>query len=194
MTRSRPRMSADERMEQLVTAAVSAFAQSGYAGTTTDQVARLAGVTQPYVIRLFGTKEKLFLAALERVCTSIEQVFRDAAARQPDLGTLGESYESLLADRDLLLVFLHGFAASSEPAIGDLIRGRFDRICGVVRDLTGASALDIRMFMASGMLLTVLATMRVLGPDALPPGPALAELMNTFEMGEKTLPTDESPS
>src|SRR5215471_12869825 len=115
MARSGARMSADERMDQLVTAAVSAFAKSGYAGTTTDQVARLAGVTQPYVIRLFGTKEKLFLAALERVCTAIEQAFRDAAARQPDLHALGEGYTALLADRDLLLVFLHGLAASSEP-------------------------------------------------------------------------------
>jgi len=182
MTRSRTRMSADERMDQLVTAAVAAFAQSGYAGTTTDQVARLAGVTQPYVIRLFGTKEKLFLAALDRVCTSIEQVFRDAAARRPDLASLGESYESLLADRDLLLVFLHGFAASSEPAIGDIIRARFDRICVLVRELTGATPLDMRMFMASGMLLTILAAMRVIGPDAAPPGPGLAELMSTFEM------------
>jgi AcrR family transcriptional regulator len=188
MTRSKTRMSADERMDQLVTAAVKAFAKSGYAGTTTDQVARLAGVTQPYVIRLFGTKEKLFLAALGRVCDAIEQVFRDAAARRPDLASLGESYESLLADRDLLLVFLHGLAAGADPAVGAVVRDRFDRICQLVRELTGASPVEVREFMASGMLLTVLTAMRVIGPEPETPGCALAELMSTFDMG----PKDES--
>lgn len=180
MTRSQVRMSAEERMAQLVTAAVTAFARSGYAGTTTDQVARLAGVTQPYVIRLFGSKEKLFLAALERVCTRIEQTFQDAGAREPDLVTLGGGYDELLADRDLLLVFLHGLAASSEPAIGTLMRERFDRICRLVRDVTGVSAEETRQFLAHGMLLTVLAAMRVVGPDPVPFGPALAELVATL--------------
>ena len=184
MTRSRTRMSADERMDQLVTAAVKAFAKSGYAGTTTDQVARLADVTQPYVIRLFGSKEKLFLAALTRVCDAIEQVFRDAAARQPDLAALGASYEELLADRDLLLVFLHGLAAGADPAVGALVRERFDRICALVRELTGATPVETREFMASGMLLTVLTAMRVIGPEPETPGCALAELMSTFELGE----------
>src|ERR1041384_2954772 len=175
MTRSSPRMSADERIDQIVTAAVAAFAKSGYAGTTTDQVARLAGVTQPYVIRLFGSKEKLFLDALDRVCASMEQIFRDAAARRPDLETLGEAYGQLLADRDLLLVFLHGLAASGEPLIGVLMRDRFSRIYRLIRDLTGATAVEVREFMSIGMLLNVLAAMDVVGPDPVDPGPDLGE-------------------
>ena len=42
---TRTRLTAAERSEQLVTAAVTAFAAAGYAGTTTDEVARLAGVS-----------------------------------------------------------------------------------------------------------------------------------------------------
>ena len=61
---SRSRLTAEERQEQLVHAALTVFSSGGYAGATTDQVARLAGVSQPYVIRLFGTKQELFLAAL----------------------------------------------------------------------------------------------------------------------------------
>ena len=53
---TRTRLTAGERQDQLLAAAVTAFSERGYAGTTTDQVARLAGVSQPYVIRLFGTK------------------------------------------------------------------------------------------------------------------------------------------
>ena len=49
-------MNADERREQVLAAATRAFARTGYAGTSTDVVAREAGVSQPYVVRMFGTK------------------------------------------------------------------------------------------------------------------------------------------
>ncbi len=83
------RPSTNERSDQLVRAAVTAFAAAGYAGTTTDDVARLAGVSQPYVIRLFGSKQKLFVAAIEHACGRIEQAFRDAAPRGRGGGTVG---------------------------------------------------------------------------------------------------------
>ena len=60
------RMSSEERREQIIDAAMAVFGAKGYVGTTTDDVARAASVTQPYVVRLFGTKENLFLAALRR--------------------------------------------------------------------------------------------------------------------------------
>ena len=72
-----PRMTADERREQVLTAATRAFARTGYAGTSTDAVAREAGVSQPYVVRMFGTKLDLFLAvfdrASDRICLSIRR-------------------------------------------------------------------------------------------------------------------------
>jgi AcrR family transcriptional regulator len=64
---TRVRLTAKERGAEVLQAAVVAFAASGYEGTKTDEIARLAGVSQPYVIRLFGTKQQLFLAALQTV-------------------------------------------------------------------------------------------------------------------------------
>ena len=58
------RMSSEERREQIIEAAIAVFGAKGYVGTTTDDVARAASVSQPYVVRLFGTKENLFLEAL----------------------------------------------------------------------------------------------------------------------------------
>ncbi|MBN9195873.1 MAG: TetR/AcrR family transcriptional regulator, partial [Microbacterium sp.] len=58
------RLSSDERREQIVRAAIAVFGARGYVGATTDEVAKAAGVSQPYVVRLFGSKESLFLAAL----------------------------------------------------------------------------------------------------------------------------------
>ena len=91
------RLTAKERGDEVLQAAVRAFAASGYEGTKTDEIARLAGVSQPYVIRLFGTKQQLFLAAVQSVCEQIEQSFRDAAAERPELSALGENYHRLLS-------------------------------------------------------------------------------------------------
>src|SRR3954469_11409015 len=75
-----PRLSADERRADIVEAAVKAFAAGGLHGTSTEDVARLAGVSQPYLFRLFGTKKDLFLAAVDRSFSRIEAMFEDAAA------------------------------------------------------------------------------------------------------------------
>src|SRR6266498_4301146 len=104
---TRTRLTAAERGEQVVQAAITAFAANGYAGTKTDEIARLAGVSQPYVIRLFGTKQQLFLAAVQTVCDRIEQTFREAAEREATLASLGNGYEKLMSEREELLVLLH---------------------------------------------------------------------------------------
>jgi AcrR family transcriptional regulator len=182
MTRAtRTRLTAEERHEQLVTAAVTAFSLGGYAGTTTDQVARLAGVSQPYVIRIFRTKQELFIAAVNRAGDRIEQRFRAAAAVDPSLASLGEAYEDLLAERELITLLLHGFTASADPAIGVPVRACFGRLYTVVRELTGVSAEQARDFFAVGMLLTCLGAMRVVGPDPVPPDPWMADLLGTFD-------------
>ena len=173
------RLTAKERGVEVLEAAVRAFGASGYEGTKTDEIARMAGVSQPYVIRLFGTKQQLFLAAVQSVCDRIEQIFREAADESPDLRSLGRNYERLLSEPELLLVLLHGFSASGDPAIGDCVRARFGSIYHLVRDLTGATPREARDFLATGMLLTVMSAIQVLGPNAIPI-PWAEELTSTF--------------
>src|SRR6187455_2022469 len=69
------RMNAGERREQILAAASRAFAQSGYAGTSTDAVAKEAGVSQPYVVRMFGTKAELFRSVFARALDSVLAAF-----------------------------------------------------------------------------------------------------------------------
>jgi AcrR family transcriptional regulator len=179
----RTRLTAEERHEQLIGAAVTAFSQGGYAGTTTDQVARLAGVSQPYVIRLFGTKQQLFIAAIGHTCDRIEEHFRAAAARDaPTLEALATSYNGLIAERELITLLLHGFAAAGDPTIGDVIRAGFGRIYATVRELTGADAQQARDFMAMGMLCTVLGSLRLVGPGAVQTEPWMAEMAGTLNL------------
>lgn len=172
---TRIRMTATERGTQVLAAAVQAFAESGYAATKTDEIARRAGVSQPYVIRLFGTKQQLFVAAIHQVCDRIEQIFRISAEEiepgadpQSALQTLGSGFTLFLADRDLLLVLLHAIsAANSDPVIGEEIRQRYGQLYDLVFELTGAPATDRRQFFATGMLLTIMTSMRVAGPEAI---------------------------
>lgn len=177
---TRTRLTAAERSEQLIDAAVTAFSLGGYAGTTTDQVARLAGVSQPYVIRIFHTKQELFIAAVARACDKIDAIWRAAAEREPTLESLGTAYTELLANRELITLLLHGFTASADPAIGEPVRRGFGQLYDTVRELTGCTALEARDFFGIGMLLTCLGAMRVVGPEAVEPQPWMRDLISTL--------------
>jgi TetR/AcrR family transcriptional regulator len=63
------------RKEDILQAAVAVFAEYGYYRATTALVAQKAGISQPYVFRFFGTKEELFIAALELAFERIHQEF-----------------------------------------------------------------------------------------------------------------------
>lgn len=60
------RLPAAERREQLLDVAETLFAQQGYAGATTAQIAKAAGVTEPIIYRHFKSKRDLFVALIER--------------------------------------------------------------------------------------------------------------------------------
>ena len=64
------RMTGAQRREEILLAARTVFAERGYAAST-DEVARAAGVSQPYVVRLFGTKRELFLEAYKQASAEI---------------------------------------------------------------------------------------------------------------------------
>src|ERR1700733_7845886 len=105
------RMRSGDRRELILEAATAVFGERGYVGTTTDAVARVAGVSQPYVVRMFGTKETLFLEVLHRALDKLLATFRTALADGVAAGEsaqivghrIGQAYGDLLSDRGLLL-------------------------------------------------------------------------------------------
>jgi AcrR family transcriptional regulator len=62
------------RERQLLELAEALFAERGYAGASMDELARRAGVTKPVVYELFGSKDGLFAACVDR---SIERLAAD---------------------------------------------------------------------------------------------------------------------
>src|SRR5213078_5415692 len=57
----------DERRRTLMAGAVECFAQKGFYGTTTHEIADRVGISQPYLYRLYPNKEALFAAAVDHV-------------------------------------------------------------------------------------------------------------------------------
>jgi len=136
MTSTAPRqtrMTADERRDAIVAAGIEEFATGGLVGASTDAIARRAGVSQPYVFQLFGTKKDLFLAVVGSCFSRIILAFEDAAARwtpgdeicNSALMAMGLTYKKLLADRTLLLMQLQSYAACSDPDVRTAVRDGF---------------------------------------------------------------------
>jgi AcrR family transcriptional regulator len=158
---SAQRKSAEERREEILAVAVPHFAATGYHGTSTEVIAREAGISQPYLFRLFRTKKELFLACNDRACEKVVEVFRNAAAPAPDgekLQAMGRAYlERLLPDRDAVLMMMQGFVASSDEEIRAHVREKFGGVVEHVARLSGASPQEVWTFIANGMLLNVVA-------------------------------------
>ena len=169
----RRRMSAAERREAIIEAAVHEFAHGGLHGTPVDRIARAVGVAQPYVFSLFSSKRELFLAAVARCFATVGDVFeRAAAAYDPTLaaaGTdmlsaMGQAYvEMLERDRDELMLQHQSYAACDDPVVRDQVRAHYAELVAHVQRLSQAPPERIDQFFSYGMWLNVAAAMGV--PD-----------------------------
>ena len=61
------RLPAAERREALIATAIKVFSDGSYRGTTTAEIARAAGISEPILYRHFASKRDLYLAALDHV-------------------------------------------------------------------------------------------------------------------------------
>ena len=159
-----PRMKAEDRRELILAAAMGVFGDYGYVGTTTDQVARAAGVSQPYVVRMFGTKEKLFVAVLERALAKLFEVFRAALAEESDepvARRMGLAYLGLLSEHGLLLSLSHSFLLGSDPVIGATARRGFMEVYAFLRHEVGFSPEECHQFLSAGMLSNTMIGLRM---------------------------------
>jgi AcrR family transcriptional regulator len=159
---TRTRKSAEERREEIIALAIEQFALGGYRGTSTDAIAREAGISQPYLFRLFKTKRELFLACHEVSDARIMETFRAAARGVPRdevLPAMGRAYIELLGDRTALLFQMQSYAACSDPVIQARVREAYGEIVKEVTRLSGAPPEQVWQFFSHGMLLNVIASL-----------------------------------
>jgi len=179
------RMSAEERRDEVLNIAIVEFATYGLHGASTETIAAKAGISQPYIFRLFGTKKELFIASVERVCDRIRATFQEAAAgvqahsnapqvqaqgdisllpmhSNPVLVAMGHSYHKLLSQRYELLLLLQAFAASEDREVQRAVRKRYVALIDFVKETSQASDLEVMEFFAIGMGLTIGAVLDIM--------------------------------
>src|SRR4051794_13785043 len=149
---------AEERREAVIEAGMSVFAERGFLGTPTTEVAKAAGISQAYLFRLFPTKADLVVAVVHRSNERIRGAFLEALAQAkatgaPAFEAMGEAYGELLADRTMLLTQVHQHAAAtSMPEVAAASRAFFAELYDLVQRETGATPEELHGFFATGML------------------------------------------
>src|SRR5918994_7504417 len=135
------RQTAPERREAVLVAAQAEFARRGLHGTSTEDIAAAAGISQPYLFRLFGTKKKLFVATIERCMDDTLELFREAAGdlRGDDaLQAMGKAYVAMvLNDRTRLLTQMQAYASCDDPDVREAMRTGYGRLHLFVETVSG---------------------------------------------------------
>ena len=162
MATASPRQTAAERRESVLDAALVEFAEQGLHGASTDAIARAAGISQPYVFRLFGTKRDLFKAVVARCFRQTLELFQRAAEGlrgEEALKAMGEAYMQLLADRTRLRAQMQAYSACEDEEICAVVRAGYGDLVAYVERVSAASPAEISRFFSTGMLLNVIAMM-----------------------------------
>jgi AcrR family transcriptional regulator len=159
------RQSAEARRDSILEAAQIEFAAKGLHGTSTEDVAKRAGISQPYVFRLFGTKKLLFAETCRRCMHEVREAMAAASeglSGEEALSAMGAAYIQLLeADPRRLTLQMHMYAASDEPEIREVAREGYAELVRFVQGVSGESRQHVSRFFARGMLINVIAAMQV---------------------------------
>ncbi|WP_439681209.1 TetR/AcrR family transcriptional regulator [Embleya sp. MST-111070] len=156
----------DERRRTIMAAAVDCFAQKGFYGTTTHEIAEWAGVSQPYLYRLYPNKEALFAAVVDHVSVVMTDTLvahapaSGGAGPEPEeaLGAARGAYAALVADRSILRFLMHANCATGEPLVGQAVRRCYAKQVATVQQLLGDDD-AVRHWFGAGMLDNVVAVL-----------------------------------
>jgi AcrR family transcriptional regulator len=157
------RKAAEERRQDILEAAREEFALRGLHGASTDAIARNAGISQPYLFRLFGTKKELYLATARQCLGDTLGVFEEAAAGKTGedaLHAIGHAYKNLVRENPMMLLAqMQAYAACSDPEVRKVVRDGFGRLVEFAERVSGATPERINAFFGAGMLCNVVAAM-----------------------------------
>ena len=163
------RKTAEERREEILAAALEEFGEHGLHGTSTDAIARRAGISQPYLFRLFGTKKGLYLEVVRRCLRDTLELFQIASAGKKGeeaLDAIGTAYVQLLKDRTRLRAQMQAYADCDDPDVRAVVREGYGALVDYTERLVDGDTERVRDFFAFGMLLNVFASMDLLNQDA----------------------------
>jgi AcrR family transcriptional regulator len=140
--KSRRRMPRAQRKEQILAAATEAFARTGFAATSLDDIAAQAGITRVILYRHFDSKTELYQAVLDRMCSRLEAHVEEPVGGFTDASIDGLLEAAVESPAGFRLLFHH---ALREPEFKE-------RIEKFRADISAAAYLQISMFVANEAL------------------------------------------
>jgi AcrR family transcriptional regulator len=159
------RQSADQRREHVIEAAIATFAAEGYHGASTTDIARRAGISQPYIYALFRNKQELFLAAyhtvVERIRARLVAAAEGAGDPESSMRAMGRAYLGMIGNSAEVLCQLQAYAAAGDPALREPVRDEFLRLFESVREAAGVSREEAAFFFAGGIFLAIASALGV---------------------------------
>ena len=146
------RLPAAERRRALVDTALRVFAEGSYRGTTTAEIAREAGVSEPILYRHFASKRDLYLACIEEswhgLRTMWDEAIGEAASSREFLPAMSGCYLSLrdAKHRVAELWMQATVEAADDPEVRKFLRRQLREVRDYVADV-------IRRCQADGTVL-----------------------------------------
>ena len=136
------RLSGPERRAAVVETACRVFSKRSYHGSTTAEIARETGVTEPVLYRHFASKRELYLACLDAVWEQVRALWEKALAAEEDpanwLKAIGKAYLEARAAARIVLIDLWIQAlteAADDPQIRRALREQVREVHAFVADL-----------------------------------------------------------
>ena len=155
------RQTAEERREAVLDAATHEFAVKGFHGASTEHIARAAGISQPYLFRLFRSKKELYIEAFSRCEAKLYDSFVEAArgkSGEEALRAMGEAYMEFAQVSDRLMLMLKTWS-SDDPDVRRVSRTGWRNIVDLAEQASREPPEAVSRFFANGMLITILMSM-----------------------------------
>jgi len=141
MSVAAPRMAAADRRKHLIETAIRLFTDGSYRGTTTAEIARAAGVSEPILYRHFASKRDLYLASLEHVWAKTrgewERKIDEASDACSAIEAIGKGHVSVRSSKlQLAELWVQALSeASEDPELKRHLRRHMREVHDFVADL-----------------------------------------------------------
>jgi len=162
------RLPAAERRAGIVAAALHVFGSGSYAGSTTAEIARAAGVSEPIIYRHFPSKKELWFACLDEAWSQLRTAIEAAAtsvARSGSLASVDTEKRSPWSDPLLPNLWVQGVTEAAEDEelqryLRAHVRDVHAFVAGMMREYQAAGAMpadrdpaaEAWLFLAGGLL------------------------------------------
>ena len=150
-TTASPRMAAAGRRAHLLETAARVFVEGSYRGTTTAEIARAAGISEPIIYRHFASKRDLYLATLEYVWEKARAGWEQTVAASADacaaVESIGKGHFSVRSAKlQLAELWVQALGeAAEDPELRKAVRKHMrevhDFVAGLIRDGQASGAI-----------------------------------------------------